>query len=164
LRYDAHARRLVLPLKHGDHVELAPVLAPMMVRAGAELLRRADLLVPVPLHRKRLFQRKYNQAALLAAGVARVSGLKAQPDLLQRTRRTDPLDEKSPGERAREVAGSIRVRPSRAALVPGRAILLIDDVMTSGSTANVCAMVLLAAGAAAVDVLTAARVPDPRLN
>ena len=65
LRYDEHGRRMILPLKHGDRVELASILAPMMVRAGAALLERADVLVPVPLHRRRLFQRKYNQAAVL---------------------------------------------------------------------------------------------------
>lgn len=164
LRYDGQARHLILPLKHGDRIELAPVLAPMMVRAGAALLDRADLLVPVPLHRKRLFQRRYNQAALLARAVGRLSRRAVQPDLLQRIRGTSPLDEKSPDERAREVADAFRIRPSRAGMVTGQTILLVDDVMTSGATANACATTLLAAGAAAVDVLAAARVPDPRLT
>lgn len=164
MRYDDQARRLILPLKHGDRVELAAILAPMMCRAGAELLRRADALVPVPLHRRRLFQRKYNQAAVLAFAVGRLAGRPVLPDALVRTRRTVPLDEKSPEERAREVAGSFAVRPSRAAGLAGRRVLLVDDVMTSGATANACAAVLFASGAAAVDVLLAARVPDPRLN
>ena len=73
LRYDDGARRLILPFKHGDRVELAKTLAPMMARAGAELLRDADFLVPVPLHRWRLFRRRYNQAALLAHALARIS-------------------------------------------------------------------------------------------
>ena len=77
---------------------------------------------------------------------------------------TAPLDEKSPEERAREVAGAFAVRPSRAGRIAGAAVLLIDDVMTSGATANACAAALLAAGATAVDVLVAARVPDPRLR
>jgi ComF family protein len=164
LRYDGQGRRLILPFKHGDRVELAEILAPMMVRAGAALLQRADLLVPVPLHRRRLFQRKYNQAAVLAFAVGRLAGRPVLPDALIRTRRTEPLDEKSPEERAREVAGSLGVRPSRAAKLAGRTILLVDDVMTSGATSNACAAALLEAGAAAVDVLVAARVPDPRLN
>jgi ComF family protein len=164
LRYDEHARRLILPLKHGDRVELAPILAPMMVRAGAALLERADVLVPVPLHRRRLFQRKYNQAAVLAFAVGRLAGRPVIPDAMVRTRRTAPLDEKSPAERAREVAGAFAVRPSRLARIAGRTVLLVDDVMTSGATADACAAALLEAGAAAADVLVAARVPDPRLN
>jgi ComF family protein len=163
LRYDEQGRRLILPLKHGDRVELAAILAPMMVRAGSILLVRADLLVPVPLHRRRLFQRKYNQAGVLAFAVGRLAKREVLPDALVRTRRTAPLEEKSPDERAREVAGSFIVRRSRAAAIVGKTVLLVDDVMTSGSTANACAAALLAAGAAAVDVLLAARVPDPRL-
>lgn len=164
LRYDDQARRLILPLKHGDRIELAAILAPMMARAGATMLARAEMLVPVPLHRRRLFERKYNQAAVLAFAVGRLAGRPVQPDALIRVRRTAPLDDKSPDERAQEVAGSCRVRPSRRANVFGRIILLIDDVMTSGATSNACATALLEAGAAAVDVLVAARVPDPRLR
>ncbi len=164
VRYDEQGRRLILPLKHGDRLDLAPVLAPMLVRAGQALLARADVLVPVPLHRRRLFQRKYNQAAVLAFAVGRLCGKPVLPDALRRTRRTTPLDDKSPEERAREVAGALRVPPSRARAVSGRSVLLVDDVMTSGSTANACAAALLEAGAAAVDVLVAARVPDPRLT
>jgi ComF family protein len=164
LRYDDQARRLILPLKHGDRLELASVLAPMMARAGVALLQRADVLVPVPLHRQRLVQRKYNQAAVLAIAVGRTAGRPVVPDALIRTRHTAPLDEKSPEERAREVAGSLQVRPSRRDMVLGRTVLLIDDVMTSGATANSCTAALLDAGAMAVDVLAAARVPDPRLN
>jgi ComF family protein len=164
LRYDQQGRRLILPLKHGDRVELASILAPMMVRAGATLLERADVLVPVPLHRRRLFQRKYNQAAVLAFVVGRLAGRTVLPDALIRTRRTAPLDEKSPEERSREVAGSFAVRPSRVEQIVGRTVLLIDDVMTSGATANACTAALLEAGAVGVDVLVAARVPDPRLR
>ncbi len=164
LRYDQQGRRLILPLKHGDRVELASILAPMMVRAGATLLQGADVLIPVPLHRRRLFHRKYNQAALLAFAVGGLVGRTVLPDALERTRRTAPLDEKSPEERTREVAGSFRVRATRAGGIVGRTVLLIDDVMTSGATASACAAVLLEVGAAAVDVLVAARVPDPRLR
>jgi ComF family protein len=164
VRYDEQGRRLVLPLKHGDRLDLAPILAPMLVRAGQHLLERADVLVPVPLHRRRLFHRKYNQAAVLAFAVGRVALKPVLPDALQRTRRTAPLDDKSPEQRAEEVAGSLRVRPSRAAAISGRTVLLVDDVMTSGASANACAAALLAAGARAVDVLVAARVPDPRLR
>jgi ComF family protein len=164
LRYDEPGRRLILPLKHADRIELAQILAPMMLRAGAALLQRADALVPVPLHRRRLFRRRYNQAAVLAHAVGRLARHPVLADALVRTRHTAPLDTKSPEERVREVAGSFAVRRSRVGQIAGRTILLIDDVMTSGATANACAAALLQAGAAAVDVLVAARVPDPRLR
>jgi ComF family protein len=164
LRYDAQARRLILPFKHADRTEMASVLAPHMARAGAALLREVDLLVPVPLHRMRLFRRRYNQAALLAQAVGRIAERPCLLDALQRRRATATLGDKSAAERAVEVADAFAARPSRVARLVGKRILLIDDVMTSGATANACAVALLAAGAAQVDVLVAARVPDPRLN
>jgi ComF family protein len=164
LRYDGHAKRLVLPFKHADRPELARALAPMMARAGAALLRRAELLVPVPLHRRRLFARRYNQAGLLARALAGLSGLPCAPDLLRRTRATVSLGELGAQARAEMVAGAFAIRAGRAGMVAGRRVLLVDDVMTTGATAAACAETLLAAGAAGVDVLVAARVPDPRLR
>jgi ComF family protein len=164
LRYDRQSRDLILPLKHADRRELAPVLAAMMNRTGGALLARADILVPVPLHRSRLFHRRYNQAAILAVLLGRAAKRPVQPDGLVRLHATASLDEKSPAERAAAVAGAFAPRPSRSDRFRGRTVLLIDDVMTSGATANGCARALLAAGAVAVDVLVAARVPDPRLS
>jgi ComF family protein len=164
LRYDAQGRRLILPFKHADRTELTAVLAPQMARAGAALLDAADILVPVPLHRWRLFQRRYNQAALLAKAVGRIAGRACVLDALRRVRSTTSLGEKSATERAEEVADAFAVHPRRAPLVLHRRVLLIDDVMTSGATCNACARALLAAGATSVDVLVAARVPDPRLR
>jgi ComF family protein len=121
------------------------------------------VLVPVPLHRSRLFHRRYNQAALLARAVGRIAGRPYVPDALLRLRATESLGEKSAEERATEVAGAFAIRRSRSSRMAGKNVLLVDDVMTSGATANACAMALLAAGVTSVDVLVAARVPDPRL-
>ncbi len=162
LTYDNASRRLVLPFKHGDRIEFAAVLARFMVQAGAELLRRADIIVPVPLHRRRLFVRRYNQAALLAQTLGRMTGRPVMVDALARVAATRTLDGKSAAERRDEVAGAFAVRPRRANLLQGRRVLLIDDVMTSGATAGACSEELLAAGVTAVDVLVAVRVPDPR--
>ena len=162
LSYDAQGRRLILPFKHADRPELCRVLAPHMARAGAALLRKADVLVPVPLHRRRLFSRRYNQAVLLAAELGRLSGIPVLRDTLVRCKATASLGASSAAERAREVAGAFAVHPKREALLAGKQVLLIDDVMTSGATANACAAILLEAGATAIDVLIAARVPPPR--
>jgi ComF family protein len=164
LRYDEGAKRLLLPFKHADRTELAGPLAGRMARAGAELLGRADLLAPVPLHWRRLVARRYNQAALLARRLAAEAGRPWIPDLLRRTRPTPALGERGAAERAALLDGAFTVRPAAAARIAGRRVLLVDDVMTSGATAEACARALLAAGAAGVDVLAAARVPDPRLE
>jgi predicted amidophosphoribosyltransferase len=135
-----------------------------MARAGAELLARADLVTPVPLHWRRLLARRYNQAALLGQQVAAMAGRPFLPDLLRRTRRTPALEHRGAAERAALVQGAFAVARGGAVRIEGKRVLLVDDVMTSGATAEACARALLAAGAAGVDVLAAARVPDPRLE
>ncbi len=157
LRYDALARRLILPLKYADRPELARALAIHMVRAGAALLRETDLLVPVPLHRRRLYARRYNQAALLAHECGRLAGRPTLLDALCRVRATQPLHEKGPAARRAELRGAIQANPRRLAQLWGRRVLLVDDVLTSGATARACAEALLVAGAAQVDLLVAAR-------
>lgn len=164
LLYDDQARRILLPFKHGDRIEVARALAPHMARAGAALLQAADWLVPVPLHRWRLFTRRYNQSALLAQALSRLSGRPMVLDGLCRIRRTAFLGHMSAARRRAELAGAIVVRPSRRAQLTDARVLLIDDVLTSGATADACARALLAAGVARVDVLAAACVADARVT
>ncbi len=160
LLYDEMAQKLILPFKYADRTELARGLARLMLRPGAKMLAGADGLVAVPLHVSRLRQRRYNQAALLARELARLTGLPCAPDALRRRRATAPLARMGLAARQEELRDAVAVRPGFAAA--GRALVLVDDVMTSGTTADACAVALLAAGARRVDVLTAARVADPR--
>ncbi len=157
LRYDEGSRALILAFKHADRLEGAPAFARWMARAGAPLLADADLIAPVPLHRWRLWRRRYNQAALLALALARQTGVPALPDLLIRPRATASMGRLSPAERERNVRGAFAIHPRRRDALAGRTVLLVDDVMTSGATIAACARVLKAGGARAVDVLTLAR-------
>ncbi|MBF0374100.1 MAG: ComF family protein [Alphaproteobacteria bacterium] len=155
--YDEAGRGLILRFKHADRTDAAPGLARWMSRAGAELLAQADLLVPVPMHRLRLFQRTYNQAAMLARELSRLSGVAFAPEALSRGRATPSQGRMGRVERIKNVRGAFA--PGRNGdLVRGRAVLLIDDVLTTGATASECARALRKAGAASVDVLTVARV------
>ena len=156
LRYSGVARDLVLGFKHRDRTHAAPPFAQWMERAGEALLADADAVAPVPLHRFRLFTRRYNQAALLARELARLCDLPFAPDLLARTRHTRSQAGLSRRGRIENVRGAFAVR--RVEDVRGRRIVLVDDVMTTGATAGACAAVLKRAGALGVDVLSLARV------
>ncbi|MDK3017894.1 ComF family protein [Pseudodonghicola flavimaris] len=158
LLYADRARALVLALKHGDRPDVARSAARWMGQAARPILRPGALVVPVPLHWTRLLRRRYNQAALLARGVAAQAGMDHCADLLHRFRRTPMLEHATADDRFATLRSAIRVHPRRAHLLPGRPVLLIDDVMTSGATLSACAKACRAAGAAVVDVLTLARV------
>jgi len=158
LVYDEGCRGLILAFKHGDRTDLASLFGRWLARAGTELLADADYLVPVPLHRWRLFRRRYNQAALLAHALSRESGIPVLPDLLARRRATPSQGGLGRRGRARNVAGAFALGRRGAGLVPGRSILLVDDVHTTGATLAECARLLGRAGAAKIEVLTLARV------
>ena len=162
--YDEAAQQLILPFKHADRTDLAAILARLMARAGPSLLADADVLVPVPLHPRRLASRRYNQSALLAGALARMAGRPSAPDALLRIRKTVPLAELSAAARHDAVRGAFAVRDRARASLEGRRVLLIDDVMTSGATLSACSDALLSAGVRRVDALVAARVPAPRLR
>ncbi len=156
--YDDASRGLVLGFKHSDRLHGAPAFGRWLARAGTELAAEADIVAPVPLHWLRLALRRYNQAALLARALAAASDVACIPDLLKRTRRTPSQGKLGRGERQRNVAGAFRLRERYRARIDGKRILLVDDVLTTGATARACTKALLAAGAAAVDVVTLARV------
>jgi ComF family protein len=157
-RFDGTARELVHRLKYGDRLELAITLGRMMARAGHELLAGADLVIPVPLHRTRLWSRRFNQAAALAQVVARQGGVALAPAALARVKRTRQQVGLTRAQRADNLQGAFRVLPAMKPLVEGRRLVLVDDVLTTGSTANAASRALLRAGASQVDILTFARV------
>jgi len=159
--YDQRSRRLVLPLKHGDRTDMARAYGRWMARSGAEMLGDADLIAPVPLHWRRLLTRRYNQSVLLARAVAREAGQALAPDLLRRVRWTGSQAGLRAHERRRNVRRAFDLAPRWAVRVKGAGVVLVDDVLTTGATADACTRVLLAAGARHVDILTLARVVRP---
>ena len=158
VRYDDVARTLVHALKYQDRTDLAPTLGRWMARAGSDLLADADALVPVPLHWRRGWSRRYNQSGALARQISRQAGVSVVGDALRRIRPTQQQIGLSRDERASNVQGAFQVPPERAHALRGRRVVLIDDVLTSGATVDACARALLRAGAARVDVLVFARV------
>jgi ComF family protein len=156
--YDDISRSIALRLKYGRKIALARTMSRYMQPLVGEL--PADsVLVPVPLHRARLWRRGFNQSAIVARELSRRTGLSVSVDALRRTRPTPPLKGMGMRQRRRTVAGAFRANP--AFLARGRTIVLVDDVMTTGSTANACARVLKRAGAARVDLISWARVVRP---
>lgn len=156
--YGDVARRLALKLKYGGRLAAAETMA----RAMARLVPEGEaLLVPVPLHRWRLWSRGFNQAALIARALARRHGLPVSVDLLRRVRATPKLQGLGRRARAKAVAGAFALAPGARTALRGRTVLLVDDVHTSGATGDACARLLKRGGAARVILLCWARVlPD----
>ncbi|GJE61411.1 ComF family protein [Methylobacterium trifolii] len=159
--YDEVARGLVHRLKYEDRLDLAGAMARMMLGSGRELVAEADCVVAVPLHRWRLWRRRFNQAALLARPIARAAGLPFEARALARIRATRSQVGLSRAGRAENLQGAFRVPDTQRARLQGRRVLLVDDVTTTGATANAAARALLRGGAASVDLLTFALVGDP---
>lgn len=157
LRYEGSGRALVMALKHGDRLDLAPQLAAWMIRAGPDLVAEADLIVPVPLHRWRLLRRRHNQSAEIARALARLGNRRQAyaPRLLRRVRSTVPQDGLGRDARAANLADALALAPGARSRLACRRVLLVDDVLTTGATLDACARVLRAGGAAGVDILVA---------
>lgn len=158
--YNDASAGLVLGLKYGDRTHLARIMAGMMARVAANPLASGALVVPVPLHPRRMRRRLFNQAALLARALAKGTNAEVGLDILHRRRDTPPTRGMSRVQRARNVAGAFRVMPKAKARLAGRNVLLVDDVMTTGATVEACARALLRAGSPIVDIVTFARVTN----
>jgi ComF family protein len=158
VRFDDVARTLVHALKYGDRLDLAPMMGCWMAMAGRSLTAEADAIIPVPLHWRRYWARRFNQSALLAEAIAKVSQVPLVLGALKRVKATPQQVGLSQSARALNVQGAFRVSPSGKAAVAGRRLILVDDVITTGATIDACARALLRAGAAEVNVLTFARV------
>ena len=161
VRYDDIARALVHRFKYGDRLDLAPMMGRWMARAGRELLEGADALIPVPLHWRRLWARRFNQSAALAGAISLLAGLPVLHGAVQRVRATPQQVGLSKTERAENVQGAFKVDPARKAEIAGKRLVVVDDGLTSGATTEACTRALLRAGAGHVDVLVFARVVAP---
>lgn len=160
--YDEHSRGLILGLKHGDEQSHAALFARWISRSADPLIRDCDVIIPVPLHPLRLLRRRFNQCAEIARPLARQRGLVYLPDTLKRTRVTATQGGRSLRGRRLNVKGAFRVSPRQASRVAGKRVLLLDDVLTTGATADACARALLDAGALAVDLAVIAGVHGAR--
>jgi ComF family protein len=158
VRFDDVARTLVHALKYGDRLDLAPMMGRWMATAGRSLTAEADAIIPVPLHWRRYWARRFNQSALLAEAIAKASRVPLILGALKRVKATPQQVGLSQSARALNVQGAFRVGPPGKAAVAGRRLILVDDVITTGATVDACARALLRAGAAEVNVLAFARV------
>ena len=157
MAYDEASKRLVLGFKHSDRLHPAKAFALWMQRNAGDFAEHVDVIVPVPLHRWRLFKRRYNQAALLAQEVGKLLGKPVLVDALLRVKATPRQGHMNREQRRENIANAFCMRPACADAVQGRKVLLIDDVLTTGATVNEGSRVLRKAGASEVYVLTLAR-------
>ena len=155
-KYNDTSKKLILAFKHVDHVDLNNLFIKWMEQNSGKLIQKNDLIIPVPLHWRRLLKRKYNQSALIAQGLAKNFGKIYDPLTLIRRKPTKSQGHLSPKERQKNIKNAFYVKNSNK--IKDKTILLIDDVFTTGATVNECAKVLLQAGAKSVDVLTIVRV------
>lgn len=156
-KYDAHAKKLILAFKHGDATHLAPLLGHWAYKAGADLFSQIDCIIPVPLHWTRLCKRGYNQAELIAKEISKLSDIPLYNSVLKRSRATASQGHLSVAEREKNVKNAFKIHPKNGKFIHGKCILLIDDVMASGTTLHYCTKALLKAGAQKVNILVLAK-------
>ena len=156
LLFTETSRRLIHGLKYQDRQELVPLLSLWMARAGADLISQADMLIPVPMHRTRFFFRRFNQASELARTLGSLKRVAYEPNILMRVKKTKPQVGLTHYERAHNLDNAFKV--VKPEMLLGKNILLIDEVITTGATLNICAQTLYDAGAGVVNVLAPVRV------
>ena len=167
--YEGTGRRLVLGLKHGDRLDMLPMLAGWMLRAGREFVSQADLILPVPMHWSRRFRRRFNQSAELARTLVHALDTSAEhraavettrfvPNLLRRSRWTASQDGRDRAARMANVEAAFSLAPGAEAQLENRRVLLVDDVLTTGATLNACARICRQGGAESVDIVVLALV------
>ncbi|OUR76515.1 hypothetical protein A9Q83_14185 [Alphaproteobacteria bacterium 46_93_T64] len=161
LHYDDVSRDMILAFKHADRTDRVPAFANWMSRTAAEILKDDVLIAPVPLHRKRLLKRRYNQSALLAQSIGNKTNRRVAVDLLLRSKDTSSQGGKNLKARFKNIRGAFSVNPVWQDTIKGEHILLIDDVYTTGATVSACASCLLRAGVRQIDILTLCRVVRP---
>ena len=159
--YSDTMRELIQSFKYRDRHEGLPLLARWLKRAGDELLSDADLILPVPLYPTRAWRRRFNQSAMLAIALNRLSGVPVACFILKRVRRTASQVGLTASQRRRNVAGAFRIDKGRAHELKAKKLVVVDDVITTGATAEACARVLKRSGAARVDILALARAVEP---
>jgi ComF family protein len=160
-RYDEHSRKLITRFKYNDGTYLLPTLTDMLERAGSELITQSDLIIPVPLHTKRLLARRYNQSAMLAASLSKQTGVPTLLNGITRTRNTPQQAGLTKRQREKNMQGAFNIPEKYKPHIAHQSVLLIDDVMTTGSTLLSCTKALLKAKAKDVYVLTLARTVNP---
>ena len=154
--YDSFSNKLILPFKHGDRLELTPLLTNLLYRAGLDIFDEIDAVVAVPLHRYRFMKRKYNQAEVLAKSLSKKIDKPYLPSVIIRKRATKSQGHMKTAARKKNVAGAFKVK--NHVLIKNKNILIIDDVFTTGATLNECTKVLRRNGAQHIFILTLARV------
>ena len=158
LRYNENSRDIVLGFKHADKMHAVKIFTPWLKTAGADVLNKADALIPVPLHPWRLIKRRYNQAALIADDLGKATDIPVIKNALIRHKATRSQGHLHREERADNVKDAFIIKEKHKPLITGKTLILIDDVYTSGATAKECTKHLLENGAASVHILTIARV------
>jgi ComF family protein len=158
MRYDDASKSSILAFKHADRTDLAPAFARWLAAAGSDIIETHSLFCPVPLHLKRIQKRRYNQSALLAKQVAKLSNGRYAADILQRIKNTPSQGSKNAADRIRNVKNAFQLNPNWQSGIIGKHVILIDDVYTTGATLNACAACLKQAGANKVSILTLSRV------